>query len=139
MDANSLTGVAIMNKCTFCHERVSSGGVPACAEACTTGAISFGKRAELIAAAEERIKELSPSYPAISLYGLKELGGLHVMYILDASPETYGLPSDPVVPSANMVRKALSWIGSIGAIVAVAGFGLNYLIARKRMAGGEQE
>ncbi|MFC2000954.1 4Fe-4S dicluster domain-containing protein [Chloroflexota bacterium] len=139
MDTNRLTGMAIMNKCTFCHDRVSSGEAPACAAACTTGAISFGKRANLIAAAEARINELKTSCSTISLYGIKELGGLHVMYILDDSPKVYGLPADPEVPAAITVRKALSWIGLIGAMVAVAGFGLNYLIARKRMAGGKQE
>lgn len=138
MEANKMTGVAIMNKCTFCHDRVSNGEMPACAAACPTGAITFGKRGDLINAAEARVTELQASSTTASLYGVEELGGLHVMYILDDSPEVYGLPSDPGVPAAVTVRTALSWIGSIGAIFAVAGFGLNYLVARQRIAKGKK-
>ena len=138
LDTNKVTGVAIMNKCTFCHDRVSNGETPACAAACTTGAITFGKRAELITAAQARMTDLRASGATVSLYGIEELGGLHVMYILDDSPEVYGLPTDPSVPAAVTVRSVLSWIGSIGAIAVVAGFGLNYLIARKRMAKGNK-
>ncbi|MFC1967529.1 4Fe-4S dicluster domain-containing protein [Chloroflexota bacterium] len=138
MDANKVTGVAIMNKCTFCHDRVSNGEATACSAACPTGAITFGNRAELITTAEARISELQASCSTAALYGINELGGLHVMYVLDDSPEVYGLPTDPEVPAAVTVRNVFSWAGSIGAIAAVAGFGLNYLIARKRIAKGKK-
>ncbi|MFC2007037.1 4Fe-4S dicluster domain-containing protein [Chloroflexota bacterium] len=138
LETSKLTGVAIMNKCTFCHDRVSNGETTACSAACPTGAITFGNRTDLITAAEVRIKELQTNHSAASLYGIEELGGLQVMYILDDSPELYGLPADPRVPAAVIVRNTLSWIGSIGAVVAAAGFGLNYLIARKRIAKGKK-
>ena len=138
LETNTMTGVAIMNKCTFCHDRVNNGETTACAAACPTGAITFGKRADLITAAEARMTELRASCSTASLYGIEELGGLHVMYILDDSPELYGLPADPEVHAAVTVRNALGWIGSIGAIFAVAGFGLNFLIARKRIAQGKK-
>ena len=138
METNKVTGVAIMNKCTFCHDRVTNGEQPACAAACTTGAIKYGERTELITEAEERIAFLHQSNIQASVYGVNELQGLHVMYILDDSPEIYGLPVDPVVPAANTVRDVLKWLGSGLAIVAVAGFGLNYLVARMRMRRGEK-
>ena len=138
METNKVTGVAIMNKCTFCHDRVTNGEQPACAAACTTGAIKYGERTELITEAEERIAFLHQSNIHASVYGVNELQGLHVMYILDDSPEIYGLPVDPVVPAANTVRDVLKWLGSGLAIVAVAGFGLNYLVARMRMRRGEK-
>lgn len=32
----------VVEKCTFCHHRVSSGGLPACVQACPTQAMTFG-------------------------------------------------------------------------------------------------
>ena len=137
METNKVTGVAIMNKCTFCHDRVTNGEQPACAAACTTGAIKYGERTELIAEAEGRVALLSQSNLQASVYGVHELQGLHVMYVLDDSPEVYGLPADPEVPPTSTIRGVFKWLVSGLAIAAVAGFGLNYLVARMRMNKGE--
>ena len=136
METNKVTGVAIMNKCTFCHDRVTKGEPPACAAACTTGAIKYGERTELITKAEERIAFLRQSNFQASVYGVDELQGLHIMNILDDSPEVYGLPAEPEIPATSSVRDVLKWLGSGLAIAAVAGFGLNYLVARMRMRRG---
>ena len=138
MESNRITGTAVMNKCDFCKDRVTNGEQPACAAACTTGAIKFGERAELIEEGKERIKALQPTNPDAALYGVNELGGLHVMYVLDDSPGIYGLPADPEVPAAVMVRDVLKWVGSGAAIAAVAGFGLNYLVAKVRISRGKK-
>lgn len=131
LQGDQLSGVAIMDKCTFCQDRVTNGEQPACAAACTTGAIKYGLRTELIAEAEERVDSLRKNNPQASLYGVKELGGLHVMYVLDDAPEIYGLPADPEVPAPVMVRDVLKWVGAGAAIAVVAGFGLNYVVARE--------
>jgi formate dehydrogenase iron-sulfur subunit len=133
MEANDVTGVAIMNKCTFCHDRVTAGESPACAAACSTGAIKYGKRAELITEAEARVTGLGQQNVQASVFGVDELHGLHVMYVLNDTPETYGLPAEPEVPPAAKARNIFRWIGSGLAIAVVAGFGLNYLVARLRM------
>ena len=84
--------------------------------------------------------ELKPGQKVFvaSVYGINELHGLHVMYVLNDSPEVYGLPADPEVPPSSTVRDILSWVGSGLAIAAVAGFGLNYLVARLRMRREEK-
>jgi formate dehydrogenase iron-sulfur subunit len=133
METNTVSGVAIMNKCTFCHDRVTNGEQPACAAACTTDAIKFGERNDLIAEARERINELQKTNSQASVYGIDELQGLHVMYVLDDTPETYGLPRDPQVPATTKVRDIFKWLGSGLAIAAVVGFGFNYLVTRLRM------
>ena len=137
MDSSAVTGVAIMDKCTFCQDRVANGEPTACAAACTTGAITFGERQELVAQGKARVSELQKTNSGAVMYGADELDGLHVMYVLDDSPETYGLPAEPQTPASNTVRNILSWAGSGLAIAVLAGFGLNYLVARIRMRKGE--
>jgi formate dehydrogenase iron-sulfur subunit len=133
MKANALTGAAIMSKCTFCHDRVAAGEPPACAAACITGAIKYGKRADLITEAESRVAGLRQQNIQASVYGIDELLGLHVMYVLNDTPETFGLPAEPEVPPAARVRDVFRWLGSGLAIAMVVGFGLNYIAARMRM------
>jgi formate dehydrogenase iron-sulfur subunit len=133
METSKITGVAIMNKCTFCHDRVVNGEPPACAAACTTGAIKYGNRSDLITEAEARVTELGRQQVSASVYGVEELHGLHVMYVLDDSPEVYNLPAEPQMPPHTTIRDIFKWVGSGLAIAILAGFGLNYLVARWRM------
>ena len=133
MESNKITGIAVMDKCTFCQDRVSNGEQPACAAACPTGAIKFGKRAELIKEGNERVATLRKDGTKAVFYGEKELGGLHVMYVLDDTPEAYGLPVDPEVPPPVLVHDALKLFGIGTTVAVVAGLGLNYIIARKKM------
>jgi len=131
LEGNKVTGIAVANKCTFCIDRVTNGEQPACAEACPTGAIKFGKRSELLEEGQERVELLRKKNPGTMFYGDKQLGGLHVMYVLDDSPQVYGLPPDPELPAAATVRDVLKWVGVGAAAAAVLGFVLNYVIARE--------
>jgi formate dehydrogenase iron-sulfur subunit len=121
----------VMDKCTFCIDRVTGGEPPACAAACPTGAIKFGKRTELVKEGRERVAALQNSNTNAVFYGDKELGGLHVMYVLDESPEVYGLPVAPEEPPAALVRDVLRWVGVGAAAAIIIGFGLNYIIFRE--------
>jgi formate dehydrogenase iron-sulfur subunit len=136
LESDGITGT-FMDKCTFCIDRVTNGEPTACAAACPTGAIKFGQRPELITEGEERVAALRQDKPDTVLYGAEELDGLHVMYVLDDKPEVYGLPVDPEVPAAATVRDVFKTVGLGAAIVAVLGFGFNYLVSRMRMSRGE--
>lgn len=108
-------------KCTFCIDRISNGQEPACTEVCPTGAIQFGKRADLIATATTLVQDLKDNgYPNASLYGgyENELGGSHVVYVLDDRPPAYGLPESPHLATSNITFKWLS--GTIAFGVAAA-------------------
>lgn len=131
MESNVLTGAAVMHKCTFCKDRVINGEIPACAAACPTGAIKFGKRSELLKEGKERVVTLKQKNTSATFYGENELGGLHVMYVLDDTPETYSLPAEPKVPAPVAVRNAFKWLGVGAGIAVLLGFGLNYLVARE--------
>lgn len=138
MESNRITGVAVMDKCTFCDDLVTGGEPPACAAACPAGAIEFGRRSELIREGANRVTELQRTRPEAMMYGVGELDGLHVMYVLDESPAVYGLPDNPQVPAAATAREIFRLIG-IGTIITVlAGFGLNLLVARRRTGKGEE-
>src|SRR5437762_11962506 len=94
----------VAQKCTFCYDRLQNGLTPACAQACPTNSIQFGKVADLKIRAEERVAQLKrEGVDKAHVYGAddKILGGLNSFYLLVDTPETYRLPSNPKVPSRS--------------------------------------
>lgn len=84
------------SQCKFCYDRVSNALSTACAKACTTGAISFGERVDMLAAGNARVLELQGlGYTAANLYGDAENGGGLVLLVLPYAPADFGLPSNP--------------------------------------------
>jgi formate dehydrogenase beta subunit len=80
----------VVAKCTLCADRIQAGNGPACAEICPTGALIWGKRGDLIAEAEKRIKE-NPARYVDHVYGKEDAGGTGVMYLSGVSFEKLGL------------------------------------------------
>ena len=125
-----------MGKCTLCTtsglDRISEGWEPACVKSCPPGALKYGDRNQLVAEGEKWVSDLKgKGYPNAYLYGAKELGGLHVLYVLDDSPKVYGLPAEPRISAATVAWKDL--IQPLGWAVggaAIIGLVLNYLVAR---------
>ena len=136
LEHNMLTGIAKMDKCTFCTtpglDRIVEGWEPACVKTCPTGALKYGDRAELAAEGKKRVQALqAKGWTTANLYGEKELGGLHAMYVLDDSPAVYGLPVAPEISAATIawqdVLQPLGW--ALGGLTII-GLGMNYLVAR---------
>src|SRR4030042_3072482 len=120
-----------INKCIMCIDRISNSQEPSCVKTCPTDALTFGDRQELVANGKKRVQELKSAYPNAYLYGEKELGGLHVMYVLTQSPQVHGLPANPEIPVAAIAWKdVLKPAGYAIAGIAVVGLGLTYLVAR---------
>ena len=90
------------------------------------------KMAELVAEGKKRVQELqSKGWTNANLYGENELGGLHVMYVLDDSPGVYGLPVAPEVSAATIAWKdVIQPVGWAVGGLTIVGLGLNYLVAR---------
>lgn len=120
-----------VSKCNSCVERVTNGMLPACAKACPTQALQFGKRDGLIAAAKAAKK---------TLYGLDDLLGTGVVYALEGPPEQYGLPPHPKVPTSIFLWKdvirplgILGFWGSVGAML------LHYVTIGPKVDSAEAE
>ena len=100
--------VPIVRKCTFCAERLAEGKPPACADACPNGALTFGKRSELIEEAKKRIYGTPGKYVP-KIYGEDEAGGTSWLYISDVPFESLRMPQGLVATSyPEMADRALS-------------------------------
>ncbi len=100
----------VAQKCTFCYDRLKNNLTPACAQACPTESIQFGPLKVLKEKANKRVKQLhAQKRNKARLYGAddKVLGGLNAFYLLEDTPETYGLPSNPRLPSRSVPGSSL--------------------------------
>ena len=133
---DEITGTA--RKCDFCIDRITDGYKPACASTCPTGAIQFGERADLIAAAHRRVQTLVAEYgyPNARVYGEDEMGGLHTVYILTDRPSVFGLPEAPQLAISNAVAQWVSGVITAGVLAALP---LWLLFRRRKQIEAEQE
>lgn len=103
-----------ISKCNLCADRISNGLSTSCAKHCTTGAIKYGSRDELIGSAKKA---------GFNVYGETDLEGLGVMFALKDDPEGYGLPAKPAYGASvalwDTLIRPLSVIG-FGAVAAGA-------------------
>jgi Fe-S-cluster-containing dehydrogenase component len=97
-----------VRKCTFCAERQAAGLKPACTEVCPSGALTFGRRGELLEVAKTRIYQ-NPGRYVHHVYGEHEAGGTSWLYISDVDFEKLAMRTDvPDKPIPNLVSGALS-------------------------------
>jgi Fe-S-cluster-containing dehydrogenase component len=99
--------IPLVRKCTFCAGRQAAGKKPACAEACPTGALSFGKRGSLLELAKGRIYR-NPEKYTHHVYGEHEAGGTDWMYITDVPFDALGMRKVRDEAYPDKVQGALS-------------------------------
>lgn len=122
---------SIMEKCTLCSDRIEAGGVPFCAEVCTTRAIKYGSRADMVAAGQKRVAQLKDmGYASASLYGESQLGGLGVLKVLKDTPDKYTLPADPQISWGLKLWRFLPLTPAVF-IAGGAALAFNFLHTRK--------
>ncbi|MBA8792568.1 formate dehydrogenase iron-sulfur subunit [Friedmanniella endophytica] len=105
-DAAHVPNVGVAQKCTLCYDRLREDQTPACAKACPTESIQFGDLDELRQRADRRVAALhEQGVMDARLYGNDPddgVGGAGAFFLLLDEPETYGLPPDPVVTTADL-------------------------------------
>jgi formate dehydrogenase beta subunit len=127
-----------VRKCTFCAERQAQGLEPACTSVCPSGALTFGKRADLLEEAKRRVYGQPDKYVPV-VYGEHEAGGTSWMYIGDRRPEQLGLKTDvPHAPSSGLAQGALAAVPVVITLWPPLLMGL-YTFAKRREAATHEE
>jgi formate dehydrogenase iron-sulfur subunit len=111
-----------VRKCEFCSDRASGTGAnPACAASCPTEALVFGRRADLIALAKDRLAKRPDRYLP-HIYGEHEVGGTSWLYLTGRPVQDLGLLDLPDAPPPQLTEAIQHGIFRYGAIpVAVYG------------------
>jgi formate dehydrogenase iron-sulfur subunit len=100
--------LGLIGKCSFCADRIADGLMPACAEACPVGALSFGTRVEMLEEAYSRIQQ-NPGHYVDHVYGETEGGGTSILLISAVPFDALGLPDlgpEPVTQASTTVMNA---------------------------------
>ncbi len=131
--------VPYVRKCILCYDRIKSGGLPACTEACPTKATIFGDRDELLAEAHHRIAA-SPRKYVNRVWGESQVGGTSVLYISDidlsflTDGAHFGNDPLPQTTRAAMASVPFAFLGISGAMT-----GLFWIIGRRMKLQKEQD
>jgi formate dehydrogenase iron-sulfur subunit len=107
-----------ISKCWLCYDRLQDGKQPACAEACPSGALRFGRREDLLAQAHGQIVS-NPGRYLDHVYGETEVGGTSMLYLSDVPFEQLGLPANlPQTAPPQETEKIMSTLPYVIAGVA---------------------
>lgn len=123
-------------KCDLCkNTNLLKKGITACAEVCPVGAITFGKRKDLLAEAKKRLQE-NPGKYVNHIYGEKELGGTNHLYLSAMPFNKLGLPILKDEAPAEFSEKIQHTIYK-GFIAPVALYGTLCFVAIRNMKKGQ--
>src|SRR6185437_5525913 len=118
-------------KCTFCTDRQKAQMEPACAKACPTESIVFGRLPDLREHAKNRLATLHARGVAdAQIYDPSDTSvkGLHAFFLIRGEPQTYNLPPRPEVPTEYMRD---SWTSAaLQGLTLLAGVALSFLALR---------
>jgi formate dehydrogenase iron-sulfur subunit len=125
-------------KCILCYDRIKEGELPACAQACPGGALTFGRREDLIKLARKRIAD-NPGKYIDHIYGEREAGGTSWLYLSGIPFEQLGFPGD--LPKKPLIELTTGYLSSVPVIFTTfpAIFGMVYAAMRNRTSGDEKE
>ena len=112
-----------VRKCEFCADRAKGTGAnPACASSCPTEALVFGRRAELLAMAKDRLKRRPDRY-INHVYGENEVGGTSWLYLAGRPVREIGLLDLPGAAPPRLTEEIQHGIFRYG-MIPIAFYGL---------------
>ena len=107
-----------------------NGGIPACVKTCQPEALKFGPRDEMIALGQKRVEFLKKKgFDKAELYGVNEMGGLHVLQVCQFGHEAYGLPTDPKPNKMIGMMNAMRTVTGVGTAAVLAGLAVSFVAA----------
>ncbi|MFA6599201.1 MAG: 4Fe-4S dicluster domain-containing protein [Ignavibacteriaceae bacterium] len=128
-----------IRKCNLCSDRVKSGKLSACSEACPTEATLFGDLDQLVTVAKKRLREHPEKYYQ-HIYGLEEVGGSHVLVLSPVPFEQLGYTSKlPKEPMPEFTMRAMEKIPPVVAVGGVFLSGMYWLTKRKNQIAKEEQ
>jgi Fe-S-cluster-containing dehydrogenase component len=123
-----------IRKCRLCADRIAEGNEPACVENCPEGALTFGKRSELLRIAHKRIANGSDRY-VDHIYGEREAGGTSWLYLAGVPFGELGFPTD--VGEESLPSLTSSFLYSVPMVLTLAPAAM--LGLTKAARSGEEE
>jgi len=103
-------------KCTMCHDRIRAGGIPACAEACPVGALTFGRRDRLVELAHDRIRRHPDRY-LNHVYGEREAGGTAWLYVAGVPFGSLDFPEN--LPEKPLVENTKGFLSAVPLVLVL--------------------
>jgi Fe-S-cluster-containing dehydrogenase component len=127
-------------KCTMCYPRLIEGKLPGCVLACPTQALTFGRRADLVKIARERIRKYPDRY-VDHIYGEHEMGGTSWLYLSGVPFKELGMREDlGITPAPELTKGALGAVPMVVGLWPVLLTGIYAMSKRKeRIAREERE
>jgi Fe-S-cluster-containing dehydrogenase component len=96
-----------IQKCKLCVEKLQAGQQPACVTECGGGALTFGKRSDLLEQARATVYK-DPATYVPRVYGAEEAGGTSWLYISPVPFKELGFREVGVTPVAETTRDFLT-------------------------------
>lgn len=124
--------LGLIGKCDFCADRQAAGLEPACAKACPTKALLFGKRSDLLAEARQRIAR-NPEKYVNHIYGEREAGGASMLYLSSVPFAELGFPTLAEEPASAYAELIMRQTPGIALGVAAGASALYWIIRRRQM------
>jgi formate dehydrogenase iron-sulfur subunit len=105
-------------KCNFCIDRVGAGITPICAKTCSTNALHFGAKSEMLDRGAKIVASLKQrGYADARLYDPQGVGGTNYIYVLPYGKQASlyaDLPDNPSIsPLVSFWKSPLKYLGGI--------------------------
>ena len=122
----------VVEKCTFCAERMAEGLEPACVQACPTDALVMDEREKILEKVDNEVAE------GAYVYGKDEVGGTSWIYLSDVPFSQLGFPAHGPEPQRAFTTDLLSKFAVTGIIGGAMLYGIKrFSDRRKKVEEGE--